>query len=85
VWDALRYALYSHHEPEKKPIGMRVQDRLKLIGLANEQNGNAPDPTAAVVQYQKIMREEQQDEEPGFYGAAGARRRIRQMQRRGLR
>jgi hypothetical protein len=21
VWDAWRYALYSHHNPEKKPLG----------------------------------------------------------------
>ena len=31
VWDALRYALYSHHDPEKKPLDMRVQDRLAAI------------------------------------------------------
>lgn len=26
------------------------------------------DPTTAMVHYQRIMREEQEDEEPGYYG-----------------
>lgn len=81
VWDALRYALYSHHDPEKKPLEMRVQDRLSLILQGDEQKGIPSDPTMAVVQYQRIMREEQEEDEPGYYGG-GARRRLRQMQRR---
>jgi hypothetical protein len=35
----------------------------------------------AVVQYQKIMREEQEDDEPSYYGR-GARRRFAQMAKR---
>jgi hypothetical protein len=81
VWDALRYALYSHHEPEKKPLEMRVQDRLNALVKGDEARGIPPDPTTAMVQYQRIMREEQEDEEPGYYGG-GARRRIQQMMRR---
>ncbi len=34
VCDALRYALYSHHEPEKKPLEMRVQDRPTLSAFS---------------------------------------------------
>jgi hypothetical protein len=49
VWDALRYALYSHHDPEKKSLEMRVQDRLSVILKGNEQKGILPDPTVAVV------------------------------------
>jgi hypothetical protein len=40
VWDALRYALYSHHEPEKKPLEMRVQDRLNVIRKGDEHKGH---------------------------------------------
>jgi hypothetical protein len=50
VWDALRYGLYSHHEPEKKPLEMRVQDRLNLIRKSDEQKGTVPDPTMAALQ-----------------------------------
>lgn len=81
VWDALRYALYSHHEPEKKPIGMRVQDRLHLALKGDEAKGIAPDLTSAMVQYQRFMREEQQEDGP-HYHVGNARRRIRQMDRR---
>lgn len=49
VWDALRYALYSRHDPEKKPLEMRVQDRLNVILKGNERKGIIPDPTMAVV------------------------------------
>jgi hypothetical protein len=55
VWDALRYALYSHHEPERKPLEMRVQDRLNVILRGQEQEGIPPDPTMAVLQYQRIL------------------------------
>lgn len=84
VWDALRYALYSHHDPEKKPLEMRVQDRLNVILKGDEQRGIASNPSMAAFQYQKITREEQKQEEdePSYYGG-GVRRRIREMRRRG--
>jgi hypothetical protein len=83
VWDALHYALYSHHDPEKKPLEMRVQDRLNDSRKGDEQRGVPPDPTSAMVQYQRILREEQKEEEEGprYYGG-NARRRLRQVERR---
>jgi hypothetical protein len=83
VWDALRYGLYSHHEPERKPLEMRVRDRLNLILKADEARGIPRDPTMAMVQYQKIRREEmaEEDDGPVYYGG-NARRRMRQIQRR---
>ncbi len=81
VWDALRYALYSHHEPEKKPLEMRVHDRLNVLLNGDEKKGIPPDPTMAVLQYRKIMREEQEEDEPSYYGG-GARRRFAEMSRR---
>ena len=48
----------SHHDPDKKPMEMRVQDRMAAI----RENSGAPNSdsaaTLAVLQYQKIMREE---------------------------
>jgi hypothetical protein len=29
VFDAVRYAVYSYHEAQVKPYGMRVAERLK--------------------------------------------------------
>ena len=82
VWDALRYAVYSQHDPEKKPLEMRVQDRLNDIRKGDELRGVPPDPTSAMVQYQRIMREEQEEEDgPRYYGG-NARRRLRQVERR---
>jgi hypothetical protein len=43
LWDALRYTLYSHHDPEKKPLKMRVQDRLNAFLHGDEQRG-IPEP-----------------------------------------
>lgn len=85
VWDALRYGVYSHHEPEKKPLEMRVQDRLSVLVKGDEARGIPPNPTQAAVEYMKILREESQQDGPRYYGGVGLRRRVRQMQRRSMR
>jgi hypothetical protein len=65
---------------------MRVQDWMAAI----RENSGAPNSdsaaTLAVLQYQKIMREETEEDEPSYY-SGNARRRIRQLerQRRGQR
>ena len=45
VFDALRYALYSHHEPEQKPLEMRVNDRINEMKRRDEKRGVPVDPT----------------------------------------
>lgn len=80
VWDALRYCIYSYHDPERKPIEMRVQDRLKVLLEGDRARGIEASPTQAAVQYTKIMHEEAQEEEPGYYGGSG-RRRFEQIRR----
>lgn len=79
--DAMKYHLMSHPEPSTKPLARRVQDRVNAIAKGDEEKGIAADPTMAVIQYQKILREEQEEDEPGYYGA-GARRRFAQMAKR---
>ena len=84
VWDATRYGAYSYHEAEKKPLEMRVQDRLSELVQKNRERGIAPDSdeamTSAMVNSQRIMREEMADDDegPGIYRGPNARRRIRQ-------
>jgi hypothetical protein len=39
VWDALRYAFYSHHEPEKKPLEVIAgARRLRAAELGELKN-----------------------------------------------
>ena len=85
VWDALRYGVYSHHDPEKKPLEMRVQDRLNVYLKGDEARGIPPNPTQAAIEYLRIKREESQVDGPTYYSRVGLRRRFRQMQRRGWR
>lgn len=47
----------------------------------DEARGIAPDATNAMLQYQRITREEQAEDQPLYYGG-NARRLIRQMERR---
>ena len=84
VWDALRYALYSYHDPERKPFEMRVQDRVSQIFKGDESRGIPPNPTLAVIELKRIEREESQYDQPIYFGGAGLRRLVRRMQRRGL-
>lgn len=84
VWDALRYCIYSYHDPERKPVEMRVQDRLKKLLEGDKARGIEGSATQAAVQYTKIMHEEQQEEEGGYYGGSGRKRfdQIRRGRRR---
>jgi len=87
VWDATRYAVYSYHEAERKPLEMRVQDRLTALVQKNRERGIRPDSdqamTEAMVNAQKIMRQEMADDDEGpeIYRGPNARRRIQQMER----
>jgi hypothetical protein len=83
VYDSLRYAVYSHLEPEDKPLGMRVQDRINAIAMGDEKRGAPPDPTRAAFEYERILREEREEngDEPSYLGG-NARRRIAQAMRR---
>jgi hypothetical protein len=83
VWDALRYAAYSHHDPERKPLALRVNGRVSLILKGDEERGIPPNPTLAAFAYNRIWRQEVQEEEPTpIYNGGNLRRRIRAMQRR---
>jgi hypothetical protein len=74
VFDAVRYAVYSYHEAQVKPYGMRVAERLK--------KAIEVDPTRAVVDYNKILREEKNEEEPQPYSRhAGRQRRMSELER----
>jgi hypothetical protein len=71
--DAMKYMLMSHPEPSTKPFERRVTERVAAL--------QADDPTVAAVQYQRIVSEEQEEDEPGYCGG-NLRRRIKEMQRR---
>jgi hypothetical protein len=74
VYDDLRYGIYSYLETPTKPYGLRVAERLK--------KAIAVDPTRAVVDYNKILREEKNEEEPQQYSRhAGRQRRISELER----
>jgi hypothetical protein len=78
----------SHPEPAKKSVERRVQERLTEIMAGEEKRGIAPNSeeamTSAMVNYQKILRQEQDDDDdgPGLYQGPNARRRIREIERR---
>ena len=55
-----------------------MNERVAAIRAADP--GSDAAATMAVLQYQKIMREEQEEDEPQYYGS-NARRRIRQAER----
>jgi hypothetical protein len=54
-------------------LAMRVQDRLNVFLKGDEQRGIPPDATSANVQYQRIMREESQEDDEPQYGGGNAR------------
>jgi hypothetical protein len=73
-YDDLRYGIYSYLETPTKPYGMRVAEGLK--------KAIAVDPTRAVVDYNKILREEKNEEEPQQYSRhAGRQRRMSELER----
>lgn len=78
VYDALRYCIYSYHEAERKPLEMRVQDRLQKILQGDPSRGFEGDATRAAVEYTRIMHEERLEDEPATYGG-NARRRFDQI------
>ena len=63
VWDALRYAAYSHHDPENKPLAMRVNDRVRVILQGDQERGIPPNPTLAAFAYNRIWRQEAKEED----------------------
>ena len=63
------------------PLEMRVQERLNAIAQGDEARGIPPNPTTAMMQYNRIMREEQIEDEPTYYGG-GVRRRLQRMRQR---
>lgn len=71
--DAMKYVLMSHPEPSRKSLERRVNERVAEL--------QKKDPTVAAAQYHKIVAEEREEDEPGYYGA-GARRRFAQMAKR---
>jgi hypothetical protein len=66
-YDDFRYGIYSYLETPTKPYGMRVAERLK--------KAIEVDPTRAVVDYNKILKEEQNEEEPQQYSRHAGRQR----------
>jgi hypothetical protein len=66
---------------------MRVQDRLSALVQKNRERGIEPNSdeamTSAMVNSQRIMREEMADDDdgPGIYRGSNTRRRIRQMEK----
>jgi hypothetical protein len=86
--DTMKYQVMSHPEPAKKSMERRVQERLAKIIEGDTSRGiesqSEAAMTSAMVKYQKILREEQEDDDegPGVYQGSNARRRIREMQRR---
>lgn len=79
VYDALRYCIYSYHEAERKPLNMRIEERLAKV--LNGDTGNA---TRAAVEYTRIVHEESMEDEPATY-SGNARRRFDQMRNRNRR
>jgi hypothetical protein len=72
--DAMKYHLMSKPEPGRKSLERRVAERM--------QEAAKIDPTAAVAQYSKIMREESEGTGTGVYRGPNLRRRILEEARR---
>ena len=71
---SMQWGGYSYHEAQVKPYGVRVAERLK--------KAIEVDPTRAVVDYNKILREEKNEEEPQQYSRhAGRQRRMGELER----
>jgi hypothetical protein len=80
--------LQTHSDIELRMLALLELKRRRLMRELNEVVGQYQQLSPEIaslddgyVQYQRIMREEQEEDEPGYYGG-NARRRIRQLQRR---
>lgn len=82
--DAMKYVVMSLPEASRKPFGQRMSERIQATIQDAERMGADPDQatTSAMVQYSRIMHEEQEEDKPviTYYGG-NARRRIVEMQR----
>lgn len=79
--DAMKYMVMSHPEPAQKSLERRVGERLDAIRQRTGDPNSEAAATMAVLQYQKILREETEEDEPQYSGGGTARRRIRQVER----
>lgn len=77
-FDAFCHGLYGYLQNEGKPASVRIQERMKKIVEKGGQSDMAV--TTAVLQYEKIRREES-DDEPTVYVGGNARRRMQEAQK----
>jgi hypothetical protein len=66
--DGFRYGVYSHHMIARKPLEVRIQER---VGKEFQS-----DPTSAMFHAAKIREEEKAKDAPQIYGGLATRRRI---------
>ncbi len=85
--DAMKYLVMSMPEPSRKSLERRVVERVNTMREEATKRGVTSDEAAtnAVLQYNKIMREEIQDDNPSTYCGGNASRLGRMMHRRLLR
>ncbi|PWT80205.1 MAG: hypothetical protein C5B44_05720 [Acidobacteria bacterium] len=81
-FDAARYGLYSYVSTAVKPAELRAADRFNKILQSHGQNKDMA-LTSAILQHQKILREEMAKDEgqPVYVGSAARRRMLREPRR----
>lgn len=72
VFDSARYGLYSFMEAQGKPSELRIQERTAKI----MKQGGPMAATTALLNYQKIKKQEEADDEEPVYVGGNARHRM---------
>lgn len=78
VIDETRYGIYSYLEAQGKPTELRIQDRMKKI----MKQASPMSVTTAMLNYEKIKREEEKDDEVPVYVGGNARRRMMEARKK---
>jgi hypothetical protein len=82
--DAMKYFLMMQPEPSRKSLERRLEERVEATKQQAINEGATSDQavTNAVLQYVRLMHEEQEADSPSTFYGGNARRRLNLMQRR---
>lgn len=77
VFDETRYGIYSFMEANGEPTELRIQERMKkIIEEAKKSGQNNMSATNALLQYNRVKREEEKEEDEPVYIGSNARKRM---------
>lgn len=80
----MKYSLMMQPEPSQKSLGRRVDERMLAVIQEVRQQGLDADTamTTAMIQHNRIIHEEIEDDNSGFRYGGSARRHIKMLERR---